>query len=229
VEFEPIFPNPSGGTMEVHGVMELVHPRVRLSSTIEVEVVPPRIPMESTPEFLPLEGGSVEIHALVTDLGGDPQLGVPVTFESRAGEMMSGGTPVLTGSDGVAVDVLTAAETTVVITRSGRLSGSLEVHLGPRIGHFFFNGGPTQGYAPLDVHLVATLIDNHGQRIPDYPVEVTVLGDDGALVIPDTARTDAHGFATFDVVGITQDGATIWATAGDALPRAVVIRIHSAP
>jgi hypothetical protein len=148
-----------------------------------------------------------------------------VTFETTAGQLASAGAPVAADAEGIAVDSLTTTQIATVTARSGRLTGSLEVGLGPRIGFVYLSGYPTVGPAPLDVELFVSVSDTRGQRIPDYPVAVEVLGDAGAIVVPSSAVTDAFGFAQFQVLGITEDGTRVHALAGGVTSSEVEVHI----
>ena len=225
MEFEPLMPDPRGGVLEVTGVLDLARGTALLDSRMKLTLVPPKIAMASIPEFLPLQGGTAEIRAFVREPDGAPVPGAPVTFETTAGQLASAGAPVAADAEGIAVDSLTTTQIATVTARSGRLTGSLEVGLGPRIGFVYLSGYPTLGPAPLDVELFVSVSDTRGQRIPDYPVAVEVLGDAGAIVVPSSAVTDAFGFAQFQVLGITEDGTRVHALAGGVTSSEVEVHI----
>ena len=152
-----------------------------------------------------------------------------MTFETTAGQLASAGAPVVADADGIAVDSLTTAEIATVTVRSGRLTGSLEVRLGPRIGFVQLSGFPTVGTAPLDVELFAFIADTRGQGVPDYPVGAAVLGDAGAIVVPSSPVTDAFGLARFAVLGITEDGTRIRVSASGVISSEIEVKILPAP
>jgi adhesin/invasin len=88
------------------------------------------ISVTSTPQSLGAAGGSAQVSATVTDAGGNPLRGIPVTFSTDKGSM----SPSTATSDasGVATSTLTTNATSVVTARAGVATGTATVTVNAR-------------------------------------------------------------------------------------------------
>jgi len=89
-----------------------------------------RVILTTTPQALGANGGSVTVQALVTDEGGGPLGGVPVTFSTDKGSI-SPSTAATDGS-GVATATLTTTVTAKITATAGAQSGTATVTVSAR-------------------------------------------------------------------------------------------------
>jgi len=89
-----------------------------------------RVILTTTPQALGANGGSVTVQALVTDEGGGPVGGVPVTFSTDKGAI-SPSTAATDGS-GVATATLTTTATAKITATAGAQSGTATVNVNAR-------------------------------------------------------------------------------------------------
>jgi hypothetical protein len=75
-------------------------------SEVVIDTTDPNAPTDPNGKYI----GTTELKATVKDMDGNPQVGVEVIFLTRAGELASGGSPVMTDDMGMASDTLTVTE-----------------------------------------------------------------------------------------------------------------------
>jgi hypothetical protein len=180
--------------------------------------------LHAEPERLP-RGGTFEIVAGARRFDGTPEPFAEVTFETTAGELASGGAPIVADETGIAIDLLTTYETATVTARSGTSVATTVANVGTgQIGSVDLYCSPVVGPAPLSTTCTAMLVSTDGEPLEGYFLFVAV-DDATAVISPQLAETDSQGFATFDVQYLTTDGASIVVSAGGWSSNPVVITI----
>ena len=104
------------------------------SKTLQLKVgtaAASRISVTATPQTLGASGGTATVSATVTDDGGAPVSGIPVTFSTDQGTL---GTPTAnTNASGVATSTLTTGATaTVTATAGSATAATVKVNVGAR-------------------------------------------------------------------------------------------------
>ena len=86
--------------------------------------------LTANPASLPPGGGTIQLRAHVRDDQGNAVSGVGVLFETTNGTLASGGDPVLTNSQGLARDTLSATDETTVTAFAGAQEDQINVTIG---------------------------------------------------------------------------------------------------
>jgi len=190
-----------------------------------------RVIVTTTPQALGANGGSVTVQAIVTDTGGGPVGGVPVTFSTDKGAI-SPSTAATDGS-GVATATLTTTATAKITATAGAQSGTATVTVNAR-SLASFTANPTS--AAAGVPITFTVTPTAGANISNVRVN---FGDgsspqdlgavQGAQGVPHTygapgiytataTATDASGDAGSLSTQVIISGAAIGLTASPAAP-----------
>jgi len=217
---------PLPGIWEFAAQLDLGPGGGELWSSVRIEVDGSLVTVRAEPERL-AQGGMFEIVARVRHEDGTPTPSSPVTFVTTAGALASGGAPIETDEAGTAIDHLTTYETATVTARSGSISANTTaiVGSGPTIvGSIDLSCSPLAGSAPMQVTCHVRAISTSGEPIEGQFVAV-IVSDAAAVASPPFPETDADGIASFDVVNLVSDGATIAVHAGGVSSDLVVLSI----
>ena len=113
-----------------------------------------RVVVTTTPQNLGAAGGSVQVAALVTDEGGNPLAGVPVSFSTDKGSLSP--STATTDASGIARTTLTTTTGPAVVTATaGTQSGTATVTVNPR-GLSAFTASPSSTTAGTAVTFSVT-------------------------------------------------------------------------
>lgn len=165
-----------------------------------------RVIVSTTPQALGANGGSVQVVASVTDEGGNPLAGVPVSFTTDRGSLSP--SSATTDSAGNATATLTTTATAKVSATAGSIkSAEVTVTVNAR-GLSSFTASPSA--ASAGVPITFTVTPTTGANITNVQVDfgdgtTTNLGAIGAATtVPHTYRSAGTYTATaraFDATG----------------------------
>jgi hypothetical protein len=144
----------------------------------------------TTPQSLGANGGTVQVIATVTDEGGNPVGGVPVTFSTDKGSVSP--STATTDASGVATATLTTNATAKVTAKAGAATGEATVTVNAR-ALASFTASPTNANAGTPINFTVT--PTTGANISNVVVEFgdgssTNLGAIGA------ATTVTHAYSS---------------------------------
>src|SRR4051812_34586782 len=107
----------------------------------------------TTPQSLGVSGGNAQVSASVTDPGGNPLSGIPVTFATDKGSVSP--STATTDASGVATATLATNATAKVTATAGTASGAATVSVNPR-GLASFTASPTSANAGVPIAFSVT-------------------------------------------------------------------------
>jgi PKD repeat protein len=127
------------------------------SKTITIDIgtaAANRVQVTANPQTLGSLGGTSLIQALVTDKGGSPVGGIPVTFTTDQGSLSA--STAITDTNGVATtSVTTAATATVTVTAGSVTAQTVKVNVGVK-SLASFTANPTSGSAGTPIAFTIT-------------------------------------------------------------------------
>jgi len=185
------------------------------SISIQVGTAAGSIVLQPTPPSITVDGGKIDLLALVRDANGQPLAGQGVNFTTDYGRLASRGNIVLTNANGVARDTLTLSSTdlqgnvaSVMVgaettgtgsSGSTLLSATATIHVqgGPPVAHFTYARGGTAN----TVNFTSTSTGGQGSLTYTWDFGDGVSGN-GAVV--------SHVYAaagTYNVQLVVVDGA----------------------
>jgi Bacterial Ig-like domain (group 1)/PKD domain len=191
------------------------------STTLKVGTAAAKtVTVTAVPQSLGANGGSVQVIATVTDDGGNPVGGVPVTFSTDKGAVSP--STVSTDANGNAAATLTTSGTSKVTATAGTVSGTTTVNVSVRGLSGFqatpsattagtpvsFSVTPTTGANLSNVHV--DYGDGDSQNLGSISVVTTVshaYGASGTYTATATATDaggDAGSLSTTVIVGSLQ-------------------------
>jgi hypothetical protein len=179
--------------------------------------------LSANPTFIPAHGGVSVVSALVIEETGTPVPdGTVVQFFTDLGDIQEQGKT----NDGVARVNLTAdsrSGTAHITAMSGEASGTFEVRIGailPKV--VILNADPPRiPLSPRSTHLVATVLDDVGNPVPNVPVVFRVVANAATESVDSGSNpvfTDTNGRAEDTLRTRRPPG-----TAGTAQVEAVVL------
>jgi hypothetical protein len=173
------------------------------------------VTLTATPQSLGSNGGSVQVTAVVTDEGGNPLSGVPVTFSTDRGSISP--SSVTTDASGVAAATLTTNGTAKILASVGAVkSNELTVPVNARALASFTVAPPSTNAGVPVVFTVTptanTNISNVSVDFGDGTTPQNLGAISAATSVPHTYRSPGTYVATARAVDGTGDSGSLTAT-----------------
>ena len=179
-----------------------------------------RISVTTSPQSLGASGGTATVFATVTDEGGSPIGGVPVTFSTDRGSVSPGTAP--TDANGVATATLTTNGTAKVTATAGAQSGTATVNVNARALASFT---VTPATAPAGTAVTFTVTPAANANVSNVRIDF----DDGEVrdLGPITAAQPVP--KVYNSTGTFTARATATDATGDTTPLTATVVISALP